>query len=286
MLVEAKGRYYEFFLALVDPIKKIDLSQQLYGGVAGEIRYIREMIALSSADELEANGLFRDRIHEWTLIFNRGKVPYLTKTLLMDKFEKLGVNDDERLFKTLTKLTPLYFLRKMQAPALSDLQRILKLLPVLEKKAIPLKTLDYGGGAADASILLAKRGHKPTICDVEDGNLTAAQKRFELRSLEVRCIGASSKDPIPSIEGHFDLIIAIEVLEHVRKPLKLLELIYELLNENGIVMLGSFPLKDTDTRGDHLIKEAVSKRSQLCRWINNHFNRVSTEDVEDTFVKK
>lgn len=285
ILFEAKVRYYEFFLAVVDPIKRIDLSKQLYGGIAEEISYIREMIALSSVDGLEANGLFRDRIHEWALIFDGEKIPYLTKTLLMDQFEKLGVNDDERLFKTLTRLTPLYFLRKMQLPVLPELQRLLKLLPVLEKEAFPLKTLDYGCGAADASILLTKRGHKATICDVVNGNLSTARKRFELRSLEVTCVGASLECPVPSIEGQFDLIIAIEVLEHIRNPLKLLELVYELLGENGMVILGSFPFTDTDTRGDHL-KEAVSQRSELCCWINNHLNRVSIYNVGNTFVKK
>jgi hypothetical protein len=242
-------------------------------------------LSSDGVDGLQANGLFRDRIHEWTLVFEGKEIPYLTKTLLMVQFEKLGVNDDERLFQTLTELTPFYFLRKMQVPTLPDLQCLLKLLPVLEKKGIPLKTLDYGYGAADLSIFLAKCGHKPTICDVEGGNLTAARKRFELRSLEVTCVGVLAFNPVPSIEGQFDLIIAIEVLEHIRNPLKLLELIDGLLYDNGMVMLGSFPFTDTSAIGDHL-KEAVSQRLKLLSWINEHWTHVTIEGAGNTFMKK
>lgn len=113
--------------------------------------------------------------------FGAQKIPYLTKTMLMDKFEKLSVSDDVNIFETLADLTPLYFLRKMQLPNLMDFQRLLRLLPVLKHKDKPLEILDYGCGSADLSIFLAKGGHEIKICDVESGNLLAARKRFELR---------------------------------------------------------------------------------------------------------
>jgi len=47
---------------------------------------------------------------------------------------------------------------------------------MVKEKSSPLKILDYGCGAADTGILLAKRGHRPTICDVEEGDLTDACK--------------------------------------------------------------------------------------------------------------
>jgi len=103
--------------------------------------------------------------------------------------------------------------------------------------------------------------------------------------LEATYVGANYKCPVPSIIGQFDLIIAIEVLEHIRNPLKLLELIYGLLDKKGMVMLGSFSFKDTNIRGDHL-KEAVSQRLLIRSWINDHFARLSIKDVGNTFMKK
>lgn len=279
---QTKARYYEFFLAMLKPEKRTGFSRQLYGK-DNDIQYIRETIALSGVDELVKKGLFQDRLYEWALIFKR-KTPYLTKALLQKKFEKQGVNNDAELFRALIKLSPLYFFRRMQCPDLQMLQRVLKVIHFLEKKNIPLKTLEYGCGSADPSILLLKRGHKPTICDVEKGNLAAAQKRFKLRSLKVRNIGVNQNCPVPSIIDKFDLIIATEVLEHIRNPLKLLELIYKSLDKQGIVMFGSFPFNETDARGDHL-EEAVSKREQLLCWINTNFTRISDKNVRNTFKK-
>jgi len=279
----SKTRYYEFFLGMVDPAKRTNLSRQLYDDKENNIQYIRETIALSNISELAKKGLFRDRLYEWTLIFKR-KIPYLPKTLLQEKLEEQGVNNDTKLFKTLIKLSPLYFFRTMECPDLWMLQLVLEVIQFLEKKNTPLKILEYGCGSADPSILLLKRGHKPTICDIEGGNLSAAQKRFELRLLEVRSIGANQKCPVPFINEKFDLIIATEVLEHIRNPLKLLELIYELLDKDGIVIFGSFPFNKTNARGDHL-EEAVSKRSQLLSWIDTHFTRIFDKSVRNVFKK-
>lgn len=281
----SKAKYYEFFLSLADPVKRLNLSKQLYGDEWNDIKYIREMIAFSKIDESTKNGLFRDRLHEWGLIFNNKKIPYLSIALLQNKFEEQDLNNNTKLFDALIKLAPLYSLRLMECPDLLVLQRLLKLVRVLEKKNTPLKILEYGCGSADASILLAKRGHKPTICDIEGGNLAAAQKRFKQRFLEVKSAGVNQKYPVFPINDKFDIIIATEVLEHIRKPIKLLELIYKSLNNDGMVMFGSFPFNETDDRGDHL-EEAVSKRFDLLSWINIHFNRFSDINAGNVFIKK
>jgi cyclopropane fatty-acyl-phospholipid synthase-like methyltransferase len=80
----------------------------------------------------------------------------------------------------------------------------------------------------------------------------------------------------------YDLIMAIEVLEHVRYPQKLLETITAVLAESGVVLLGSFPFNPTNARGDHLI-EAVSKRAELLSWIRSRWKKINMPRVGNTF---
>lgn len=70
-ILKSKERYYEFFLAMVNSVGRVNLSNHFYKKWGEESNYIRETIALTDDDMLETQGIFRDRIHEWTLILER-----------------------------------------------------------------------------------------------------------------------------------------------------------------------------------------------------------------------
>jgi 2-polyprenyl-3-methyl-5-hydroxy-6-metoxy-1,4-benzoquinol methylase len=174
----------------------------------------------------------------------------------------------------------------MQLPNFGTLRRVDRVLEneMARGKRCPFNVLDYGCGAADPALYLRSQGCHLTICDVEGGNLDAALKRFELRHLGVSAVGATAENPVPSFSTEFDIIIALEVLEHIRYPVRFLQTMWDSLVDGGILMLGSFPFKGTNTSGDHL-EEAVSARKDLQQWIDEHFELIEFPGVGNSLRK-
>lgn len=283
-LRKAKSRYYEFFISLVGLKERNNFSMMLYGNMNVRFSDIRYELSLHGKEYIKERGLFCDRISEWTQIYDKIRLPFLTKEILWKQFRTYNISQDAGLFQALRDITPYYFLRKMQLPNLLDFNRLLRVLKQIPKDSFPLTTFEFGCGSADLSIYLAKNGANVSICDVKGGNIEPARKHFLLRSLKVNCIESTPSNPIPSVDGPFDLIMAVEVLEHIRNPFKLLELIDKCLSDNGVVLLGSFPFVDTITGGDHL-KEAVSQRTELKKWINSHWTLLTVNGVGNCFSK-
>ncbi len=80
-----------------------------------------------------------------------------------------------------------------------------------------LRVLDYGCGAAEGGIFLAKRGAKVVAIDVSPGMLDLAQRLAKKHGVEIETRVVSG-DQIPAADGEFDRIYGNGVLHHV--PLK------------------------------------------------------------------
>ncbi len=263
-----KGRYYEAIVSLVGDGTREDLDRLLYTGFAPSVAAVRKALAHRPFGEY---AFFRNRIDEWLTITESSAVPHVTKEILFDKLAAYDLTRDEGLFAGLRAVAPLYCLRKMAMPDLGKFQRLVGALGALPHRR--LNILDYGCGVADFSLYLRGLGHQVTICDVDGGNLDFAVKRFALRGVDVKTAPASEAQPQPELAGPFDLIIAVEVLEHVRKPFDLVTSLDAALAPDGIVMLGSFPFNATSATGDHLT-EAVSQKDGLMQWIQEHWEPV------------
>lgn len=281
-LSKHKDRYFEFFTSFFY-CKDGVLGDALYKKDKDKIYSIQKQLLLNNNKEGGTN-FFANRINEWKIIFKREEVPYLTKPILYKEIDKFNVKTDEDLFKGLISVTPLYFLRKMQMANMVEFIDLEKAQKHFEKGK-KLKILDYGCGSADLSLYCAMNNHEVTICDIKGGNLDAAKKRFELRKLPVKTIGVTYDKPIPEIHEKFDIIIALEVIEHVRYPNKLLKQFNEALKNGGVIMLGSFPFNDTSATGDHLI-EAVSQKKQLLTYINSNWKRLEQKTKANIFIKE
>lgn len=222
---------------------------------------------------------FSDRINEYNAIFPGQDISSFSKNILLNKIEEIGRDDDKKLFEALSHVAPIYFFRKMAMPNYKDLINF----DIATKNNSGKNLLDYGCGAADVSLYACSQDYNVTICDVAGGNLDAARKRFEYRNLFPKVLEATPDFPIPELGTlQYDIINAVEVIEHIRTPIDLLEKFYNALKEKGILIVGSFPFVNTNTRGDHL-PEAINKQQQLLKIFEHNFEQINNTKC---FIKK
>jgi SAM-dependent methyltransferase len=77
-----------------------------------------------------------------------------------------------------------------------------------------LTVLDYGCGAAEGGVFLAKRGARVTAVDVSEGMLDLAQRLAAHHGVEIET-RAVETDRIPAADDEFDRIYGNGVLHHV-----------------------------------------------------------------------
>ena len=265
-LLNAKNRYYDCVLSCVSPEYQTHLRLLLKEGTYLDV--VRKTLCLSES-RIMMGGSFYDRIQEWKILCQTKEVPFLTKEILLNEFDKKGVQNDQILFQTIAETAPLYFLRRLQVLD-RDIFRRIHLMQLLLSPQKNLRIYEYGCGAADVGLFFALNGHRVAVSEAEAGMLPLVKKRFELRNLQAEYFGASAEIPIPSPSGRFDLIVAVEVLEHIRNPMALLENLDSLMDSETLVFLGSFPFNDTNAVGDHL-QEALSLQAGLLKWIKGHW---------------
>ncbi len=90
------------------------------------------------------------------------------------------------------------------------------------------KLLDFGSGSGHILKSLKNRYREITITSIEDS------KPFQDHLLKY---GFNIADSIDNVEGKFDSILLIEVIEHVPDPLELLRKVKSKLNSDGKIFL-------------------------------------------------
>ncbi|MBK8190002.1 MAG: methyltransferase [Vampirovibrionales bacterium] len=147
-----------------------------------------------------------------------------------------------------------------------------------------LKVLDYGCGVGDYGLSLAVFGYRITLCDIEGGNLDFARWRFEQRGLTHDVIAVSEDNLYPDL-GAQDIILAGEVLEHVRQPLTVLERCYESLPAGGLLWLSGYPEHAREVGGDHL-PEAAEQREACLGFLQQAFGPATTLHLPGCLYEK
>mgnify|MGYP001145944129 CR=1 FL=1 len=97
--------------------------------------------------------------------------------------------------------------------------------------------LDYGAGVGEYCIFLSQNGFKVTYSDVYGVGWEFAEWRMQRRNVDVEMLRAGV-DKL----GKYDLIVCTDVLEHVKNPLKILQTLYDALNDNGF-LAATFPFE-------------------------------------------
>lgn len=203
-----------------------------------------------------------------------------------------GTQDsDTTLHTAYSRTTFDYSLRQMMAysrhtiilPFLKDI------ITGLPRKNRPLRVLDYGCGVSDIGLLFASLGWDVTIVELTEKTSFAAW-RYEQRGHSVRVIPVYSPAKYPTFRREeFDLIIATEILEHLRNPLLALKNLTYALRKDGLLFdttsqHGGF---EKEVYGDHL-KEAwvIGNSREYTSFFTKHYLPVQVENTEVFLFKK
>ena len=120
--------------------------------------------------------------------------------------------------------------------------------------------LDFGAGIGTNAILLARQGLDVTLADISTPLLECARWRLERRGLKGTFVDLKS-ETLPN-EG-FDMISAVDVLEHVYDALDTLEHLHALLRPGGVLVFDLIASKPDPERPFHLLRSKYPIRSQI-----------------------
>ncbi len=152
-----------------------------------------------------------------------------------------------------------------------------KLIPYLNSKFIPAKrknirVLDYGCGVGDYGLAFATQGYRITVLDIEGGNLDFAKWRFDQRNIPVDVVPVTDDNLYPALEPH-NIVLAGELLEHVRDPIAVLKNIFDSTPKGGYLWLSGYPEFEREVGGDHL-QEAADVRLEALDLLLSHTEKV------------
>lgn len=112
---------------------------------------------------------------------------------------------------------------------------LIKLLNKLGAETI----FDFGGGTGEDAMHFAKNGLKTTYYDLPGKTYDFACWRFKQRSLPIKTTNKLTQQ----LEGKFDSLVSIEVLEHVNDPVATVDQMRKLVRVGGNLILSeSFTL--------------------------------------------
>ena len=96
------------------------------------------------------------------------------------------------------------------------------------------RILDFGGGDGDMTLRLARRGLNIEYCDVPGRTMEFAQWRFKKHGFDIPCIVSDDPDTV-KLNGLYDIIICMDVLEHLVGPMRYCEILYKHLRPSGVL---------------------------------------------------
>lgn len=109
------------------------------------------------------------------------------------------------------------------------------ILPYLKKNQYQ-KILDFGGGAGDLCIELAKNGLNISYCDIGEILYNFAQWRFKKRNLAIRMVKGMG-----AIEGFYDCIVSFDAFEHVKDLEQIIKKLSSHIKHKGsLIFSGAF----------------------------------------------
>jgi len=135
-----------------------------------------------------------------------------------------------------------------QLTYLYDQKQRVKLVKDLTKKIFKdgiENCLDYGCGSGEIANVLSKQVKNRCIgVDIAEEIISIAQKKFHQSNIEFNTLDNEKYKTIK-----YDLIVSITVLQHIldeAELIKVLQLFYQLINDNGIIIIvDSYNLNNT-----------------------------------------
>lgn len=123
-------------------------------------------------------------------------------------------------------------------PSYAAFGRMRSLLAVQEAFRLrPRRVLEVAAGGGGLAAILADEGCEVVINDLRAEQLRESLAEFAGQGKLPELIGGNLFDLSPERAGHFDLVIACEVVEHVAHPLDLLVHLKQFLEPQGRLLL-------------------------------------------------
>ena len=138
-----------------------------------------------------------------------------------------------------------------------------------------LTVLDFGCGPADYGIYFAEQGHNVVLCDFPE-MLKFSMYRLDRRNLKYKTIEVDDNME-SSLPKGLDLIIAAEVMEHLRHPFEKLKEMSDCLNPRGFIWYTQFPSENSNMVNDHL-KEAQYSKQDCLDFLKKYFESIPIEE--------
>ncbi len=256
--------------------------------------------AALSAIKLSSGSLYGDRFYELKTFFGLNTCRLIAFFLangwpfskrlhntLMRKFE--GETSPGKLFdayaRTVFHYSTLLMLSMHRGewlvPFLSDIRHV---FPDLKCTRV----LDYGCGVSDMGLMLGLMGCNVTICDLQTRRLDFAKWRFDHRKIRHEVIAVSNTEQPPCLpRDAYDMVLATEVLEHVRDPLLYLRVISASLVSKGLFFCSMGNSFEREAGGDHLQESlAIGKSLEYRHYFNETFELVSERDGHPWLFRK
>jgi 2-polyprenyl-3-methyl-5-hydroxy-6-metoxy-1,4-benzoquinol methylase len=205
------------------------------------------------------------------------------KRLKKDK-SALDLSTDDKVLAHYRDDIEMHLTKKMLAytrfgAALKVLRYVNAYFPKNRRQEI--KVLDYGCGVADYALAFANQGYHPVLCDIEGSHLDFAEWRFRRRGLAYDSIPVTNDNLYPDF-GTIHIIIAGEVLEHVRDPLQVVQKFDQAMPKGAFFWSSGFPDDEREVGGTHL-QEAADLRLDTLNYLRSHFKK--NRDVKHLYRK-
>lgn len=163
------------------------------------------------------------------------------------------------------------YLSEIKNGKIREDKSVLKLLPLMENK----KTiLDFGCGPGGNVKLLSRHlfGKNFYLLDISDAVLEFAKYTYFKKEDYKENNFKFFNDLSEINKTRFDIIISIQVLEHITDYSSVLDNLWKLLKENGLLII-SVPVKGLFTRNkEHInkftVKSMINILSKYSEWIN------------------
>lgn len=95
-----------------------------------------------------------------------------------------------------------------------------------------INILDVGCGTGiSITMPLGKEGYNILGIDIDNKSIEYAKSYNIYSNVSFKCCG------VEEIEKKYDIIVASEIIEHIKDPVKFLESLRDKLNDNGIIII-------------------------------------------------
>lgn len=111
--------------------------------------------------------------------------------------------------------------------------------------------LDFGSGVGSGALLFVRAGIETTLADISTSLLNFARWRFARRGLPARFLDLNQ---VPLPKAAFDMILAMDVFEHLVDPVETVERLWQALKPGGLLFARIHAEEDAE-RPQHIVRD-------------------------------